>query len=150
MMKDNLFTVAEIKELMAAMSQHEMGKLKIENGEYSILLEGRGQAVLLEAAPLPAAIPAAPKSAGEPAAPALSGNVVTSPIVGTYYESPSPESEAFVKVGSRVKKGDVLFIIESMKLMNEVQSQFDGTVTEILATNAQGVEYGQPVMTINE
>ena len=68
--------------------------------------------------------------------------------MGTFYAAPSPEKEAFVTVGKEVKKGDVLFIIESMKLMNEVQSDFDGVVTQIFLKDGDAVEYGQPVMTI--
>ena len=74
------------------------------------------------------------------------GKVVTSPIVGTFYIKPSPDKPDFVKVGDRVKKGDVLFIIESMKLMNEIKSEFDGVVKEILVSSGEGVEYEQPIM----
>ena len=76
------------------------------------------------------------------------GNIVKSPIVGTFYASPSPEKPAYVALGKKVGKGDVLFIIESMKLMNEVTSEYDGTVEKILVENGQPVEYGQPVMVI--
>ena len=71
-----------------------------------------------------------------------------SPIVGTYYGAPSPEKPPFVKVGDTVKKGDVIMIIESMKLMNEVQSDYSGTVKEILVQNGEAVEYDQPIMII--
>lgn len=76
------------------------------------------------------------------------GNVVKSPIVGTYYSAPSPDKAPFVKVGDAVKKGDVIMIIESMKLMNEIQSDFDGTVKEILVENGAAVEFDQPIMII--
>ena len=76
------------------------------------------------------------------------GNIVKAPIVGTYYRSPSPDKPPFVKIGDRVKKGDVIMIIESMKLMNEVQSEFDGVVERILVTDGQAVEYDQPIMII--
>ncbi|MCD7730988.1 MAG: acetyl-CoA carboxylase biotin carboxyl carrier protein [Oscillospiraceae bacterium] len=78
----------------------------------------------------------------------FSGNIVKSPIVGTFYSSPSPEKPPFVTEGARVKKGDVLMIIESMKLMNEVQSEFDGTVEKILVQNGEAVEFDQPIMII--
>lgn len=71
------------------------------------------------------------------------GNVIESPLVGTFYESASPDKPAFVKVGSKVKEGDVLCIVEAMKIMNEITSKFDGTVTEILVKNQDMVEYGQ-------
>ena len=76
----------------------------------------------------------------------IKGKVVTSPIVGTFYSKPSPEKPDFVKVGDKVKKGDVLFIIESMKLMNEIKSEFDGVVSKILVESGDGVEYDQPIM----
>lgn len=78
------------------------------------------------------------------------GSVVTSPLVGRFYAAPSEEAEAFVKVGDTVKKGQVLAIVEAMKLMNEIESDYDGVVTEILADNGQGVEYGQPLFRIKE
>ena len=76
------------------------------------------------------------------------GNMVTSPLVGTFYAAPAEDTEAFVKVGDTVKKGQVLAIVEAMKLMNEIESEFDGTVAEILVENAQMVEYGQPLFRI--
>lgn len=78
----------------------------------------------------------------------IEGNTVKSPIVGTFYSSSSPTKPAFVKVGDKVKKGDVLCIIEAMKVMNEITSQFDGEVAEILVGNEDMVEYGQPLFTI--
>lgn len=75
---------------------------------------------------------------------------VVSPIVGTFYNSPSPDKPSFVKVGSKVKKGDTLCIIEAMKLMNEIQSEVDGEVVEILVENTQMVEYGQPMFKIRK
>lgn len=76
------------------------------------------------------------------------GEVVTSPLVGTFYQAPSEDAEAFVKVGDKVKKGQVLGIVEAMKLMNEIESEYDGTITEILVENEQPVEYGQPLFRI--
>lgn len=78
------------------------------------------------------------------------GLLVTSPIVGTFYDSPSPDSESFVSVGSKVKKGQVLCIIEAMKLMNEIESEVDGEIIEVLAQKEQMVEYGQPLFRILE
>jgi len=78
----------------------------------------------------------------------LVGHVIESPIVGTYYSSSNPDAEAFVSIGSIVKKGQVLCIIEAMKLMNEIESDIDGTIIEILVKNEQGVEYGQPLFRI--
>ena len=76
------------------------------------------------------------------------GNIVKSPLVGTFYAAPSEDAEPFVKVGDTVKKGQTLAIVEAMKLMNEIESEFDGVVTEILVENEDNVEYGQPLFRI--
>lgn len=79
---------------------------------------------------------------------ALKGNIVTAPIVGTFYQSSSPEKEPFVKVGQTIQEGDVVCIIEAMKLFNEVQSDYSGVVKKILAQDGDLMEYGQPIMII--
>ena len=76
------------------------------------------------------------------------GNLVKSPLVGTFYAAPSEDAEPFIKVGDTVKKGQTLAIVEAMKLMNEIESEFDGVVTEILVENEENVEYGQPLFRI--
>lgn len=76
------------------------------------------------------------------------GNVMTSPMVGTFYLKPSPNAEPYVKIGQKVKKGDVLCIIEAMKLMNEIESEYDGVIEEILVKDAECVEYGKPLFKI--
>lgn len=98
-----------------------------------------------QAASIPAAAPVAPIA---PVAPVPKGNVVKCPIVGTFYASASPKDEPFVKVGQQVSKGDVIFIVESMKVMNEVKSEFDGTVTVINVKSGEAVEFDQPIMII--
>jgi len=108
--------------------------------------------------PAPVIQPAAPVQApvqatAEPApaaapSPSGSGNIVKSPIIGTFYSSPSPEKPAFVKVGDKVTKGQVICIVESMKLMNEINSEFDGTVAEIYVKDAAPVEFDQKLMRI--
>lgn len=76
------------------------------------------------------------------------GNVLKSPLVGTFYAAPSEDAEAFVKVGDTVKAGQVLAIVEAMKLMNDIESEFDGTIAEVYAVNGEAVEYGQPLFRI--
>ena len=106
------------------------------------------------AVPVPAAAQApapAPAGGGEAASEngdAAAGNVVTSPLVGTFYAAASPDAEPFVKVGDTVKKGQVLGIIEAMKLMNEIESEYDGVVEAVLVKNEDVVEYGQPLFRI--
>jgi acetyl-CoA carboxylase biotin carboxyl carrier protein len=106
------------------------------------------------AAPVPVAQVAAPAQAPVPAvaAPAAEkpGHVITSPFVGTFYRAPSPEQPSFVEVGTQVKKGQVLCIIEAMKLMNEIESELEGRVVEVLAENGQPVEFGQPLFRLEK
>ena len=97
-------------------------------------------------APAPEAVPAAGEASAAEEAPA--GNIVKSPLVGTFYAAPAEDAEPFVKVGDSVKEGQVLAIVEAMKLMNEIESDFTGTVAEILVENGQAVEYGQPLFVI--
>ncbi len=100
---------------------------------------------MASAAPVQAAPPAPPAA---PAGPPPGTHVITSPIVGTFYRPPSPDAPPFAEVGARVKKGQVLCIIEAMKLMNEIESDVDGVVTEIYPQNAQAVEFGEPLFAI--
>lgn len=97
-------------------------------------------------APAPVAQPAAPAPAVTANTP--SGTQVTSPMVGTFYRAPSPGADPFVEVGTQVKKGDTLCIIEAMKLLNEIEAEVSGTVKEILVDNASPVEFGQPLFVI--
>lgn len=85
---------------------------------------------------------------GAAAEEAVVGNIVESPLVGTFYAAPAEDAESFVKVGDRVEKGQTLGIVEAMKLMNEIESDYSGTVAEILVNNQEGVEYGQPLFRI--
>lgn len=154
-MADNMFNLEQINELVQMVSDKDIGELVIEQGDYKIKIKAKATntTVINNAAPT---APVAAATTVEATAPAVenkaestvSGNKVTSPIVGTFYAAPSPDRDPFVKVGQKVKKGDVLFIIESMKLMNEIQSEFDGEVVDILCDNGQAVEFGQPIMVI--
>jgi acetyl-CoA carboxylase biotin carboxyl carrier protein len=142
-MKEMEFSVQDIRELMEAMRRSRIGELKITKGDFSLELEAAR-----ETAAVPA--PLSPPDTAQPAAEQreYTGQVVKSPLVGAYYAAPAPDKEPYIRVGDRVEKGDVLFIIESMKLMNEVTSDYSGIITEILAENGQGVEYGQPILVI--
>lgn len=104
-------------------------------------------AVPQQSGPSVAAVAAPPASTtAETAVPA--GNVIKSPMVGTFYRSPNPESEPFASIGRKIEKGDTVCIIEAMKLMNEIEADFPGTIREILVDNGQPVEYGQPLMIV--
>lgn len=141
-----------IEKLAKLVSANELSEITIEDGDKKITVKGK-KCPPPPAMPFMPSVPAAqaaPAQTAEKAeeAPVISGNIVKSPIVGTFYAAPSPDKPPFVKVGSSVKKGDVIMIIESMKLMNEVKSEFDGVVKEILVSDGQAVEYDQPIMII--
>lgn len=111
------------------------------------VMQGAGGAPVAAAAPL--AMPGAPQAAAEPeAAAAPAGHPVTSPLVGTFYRSPSPEAPSFVEVGSHVEVDQVLCIVEAMKVMNEIKADVAGEVLEVLVENGEPVEYGQPLFLV--
>lgn len=142
--------VKTVEELARIMRENGLTALDIEENGLSIKLERKAEAVAAAAtaAPVkPAEIETESKPAHAPAA-EQNGTVVTSPTVGVFYAAASPESEPFAEVGSFVKKGDTLCIIEAMKLMNEIPAECDGTVAEIYAENGQVVEFGQPLFRI--
>lgn len=144
----------DINKLADKVENGKLSKIKIKNGDCEIVIEKECKiaAVPAVAQTAAAAAPVVSQPAAEEEAPAAeavpSGNVVKAPIVGTYYSAPGPDKPPFVEVGKKVSKGDVIMIIESMKLMNEVQSEYDGVVKEILVNNGTAVEYDQPVMII--
>lgn len=148
--------IENIEKLADIIKEKELSEITIIDGDKTIILKGKKCPP--PPPPVPIGVPAVQHMvAAEQAAPVAetspkeeinSGNIVKSPIVGTYYRAPSPDKPPFVKVGDKVKKGDVIMIIESMKLMNEVQSEFDGVVERILVTDGQAVEYDQPIMII--
>ncbi|MBQ7026963.1 MAG: acetyl-CoA carboxylase biotin carboxyl carrier protein [Ruminococcus sp.] len=149
-------SIEAIEKLAEIVRSSDLSEITIENGDSKVTVKGR------KSTPPAPAIPfAMPAMAAQTAAPVQdggavfaeapqqsSGNVVKSPIVGTFYAAPAPDKAPFVRIGDTVKKGDVIMIIESMKLMNEIQSEFDGTVKEILVSDGQAVEFEQPVMII--
>ena len=162
-------TIDEIKELIQVVSQSDIAELEVSRGENRVRIR-RSQAgnaselvfptTPVVAAPVTTAVPvfaasaavnpAAQPTAATPSSAATDDNTVyiKSPIVGTYYESPSPGSPAFVKVGDRVSAGQVLCIIESMKLMNEIESEVTGTVIAKLIESGKPVEYGEALFAI--
>ncbi len=145
-------TIKTVKELAEIMKDSGLSYIKFKNDDFEIEMDANK-------APIPPMIPAMATSAPMQsvtvqAAPAkeaikeISGNVVKSPIVGTFYAAPAPGKAPYSTVGQSVNKGDVLFIIESMKLMNEVTSEYSGKITEILVKDGEAVEFDQPIMII--
>ncbi|EAS47724.1 acetyl-CoA carboxylase, biotin carboxyl carrier protein [marine gamma proteobacterium HTCC2207] len=145
--------IRKVKKLIELLEESNINELEITEGEESVRIS-RGAPVQAYAAPVPAAPQPAAVAAPVAAAPAaaasdeLAGHVVKSPMVGTYYASPSPDSAAFVTVGSTVKAGDVLCILEAMKMMNQIEADRAGTIGAILAEDGEPIEFDQPLFTI--
>jgi len=153
--------IQQIEQLFQFMTEHNLEEFEYSRGDLQIRLRKPSAGVVLTAprmtAPeiiVPGAVGAPPRASGESAAPTQEArssedlHLVKSPIVGTFYESPSPGTEAFVKVGSHIETGKVLCIVEAMKLMNEIESDATGEVIRIFVENGQPVEYGQPLFGI--
>jgi acetyl-CoA carboxylase biotin carboxyl carrier protein len=151
-----------VKNILKLIEDSEVNEVSLEEGDFKISVKKHSysapapvqyQLPQQAAAPAPASAPAA---SAQPAASAASssdsadGDVVKSPIVGTYYEAPSPDADPFIKAGDKVAKGQTLCIIEAMKIMNEIEAEFSGTIQKILVKNGQAVEYDQPMFVIKK
>jgi len=140
----------KLKKLIDLVQESGIAELEITEGEEKVKIV-KGGAVSVAPGPAPLPAPAAPEARPAPAAPAAEpqagqeGHVVKAPMVGTFYRSPSPDAKPFVEVGQAVKEGDVICIIEAMKLMNEIDADAAGVIKAILVENGQPVEYGQPL-----
>jgi acetyl-CoA carboxylase biotin carboxyl carrier protein len=154
-----MFSIKEIRELIDLVADRGLGGLEIERSGFRLRIDGRPRVAAAEAAApaAPAVPPSPPVAAGpraaapveEPEADADENvHVITSPIVGTFYRSPSPEADPFAQVGERISKGKILCIIESMKLMNEIESDVEGEVLAVYPRNGQPVEYGEKLFAI--
>ncbi len=160
-----MLTYDQIKELIQIVSERHLHELEIERSGFRLKITGAAPAgapveYRVTAAPTaPSAMTYAPPGGVETpgaagpgsaptAAPEAASHLIASPIVGTFYSSPSPTADPFVRVGDRVRKGQVLCIVEAMKLMNEIECDVDGIVVEIHPRNAQPVEFGEPLFGI--
>jgi acetyl-CoA carboxylase biotin carboxyl carrier protein len=148
--------IRKVKKLIELLEESGISELEISEGEESVRISRHPRAGMQVAAPqaapvvhaAPAATPAtAATSAGE-RAPRNDEHTVTSPMVGTYYSSASPGAKPFVEIGSEIKVGQILCIIEAMKMMNQIESDKEGRVTAMLAKNGEPVEFGQPLFII--
>ena len=167
-----MLTFEEIKELVELVAKNRLSGIEVEEADFRLKVDGEAKAVAAPVvapvaaaavAPAPAAVApvAAPVAAAPAPAPAAEAeaaedapaipedaHILRSPMVGTYYQAPSPESPAFVKVGDSVQKGSTLCIVEAMKLMNEIESEVDGEIIHIYGQNGQPVEYNEPLFAI--
>lgn len=148
--------IEEIRELAQIMKENGLGVLELQEDGTSLRLETACATAPVVQAVVPAAAPAAPAPAPTAPATAQDGTPVDfnnlkevkSPMVGMFYQAPSPEADPYVRVGSRVKKGDVLCVIEAMKLLNEITADTDGEIVDVCVENGQLVEYGQVLFKI--
>ena len=146
----------KLKTLIDLVSESNVSELEITGAEGKVRIVKSMGGVVQQYVPAPMQAPAAPAAATAqvaelpaPTAPAVpAGHIVKSPMVGTFYRSSSPGAKAFVEVGSQVKEGETICIIEAMKILNEIEADKSGTVTRILGENGQAVEYGQPLFVI--
>lgn len=152
--------IRKIKKLIELIEESDVEELEIREGDDSVRISRRheqpsggmmmhyAQPQQQMTAPAPTPAPASGAAAEAPVDPASRGHVVKSPMVGTFYEAPSPTAKAFVEVGQSIKAGDVICIVEAMKMMNQIEADKSGTVSEILVDNGQPVEFDQPLYII--
>jgi acetyl-CoA carboxylase biotin carboxyl carrier protein len=163
-----VLTFEQIKELIDLVCERRLQGMEIERSGFRLKIDGQASPVVTmmsadagDTAPIRAEVTALPESPpGEPEQPGaeqveesakaeLGGaHVLRSPIVGTFYTSPSPDAEPYVQVGDRVRRGQVLCIVEAMKLMNEIESDEDGVIDKVFPKNAQPVEFGEPLFAV--
>jgi acetyl-CoA carboxylase biotin carboxyl carrier protein len=148
--------IRKIKKLIELLEESGLAEIEISEGEESVRIARFSQGPASAPQPMQIAVPAAgsapgPAPAAAQAAPATAArdeNLVTAPMVGTFYASPAPGAKSFVEVGQEVRVGQVLCIIEAMKMMNQIESERAGKVVAVLAKNGEPVEFGQPLFSI--
>lgn len=147
--------IRKVKKLIELIEESDVAEIEIHEGEESVRISRASSSVaptMAFAAPqAPAAAPAAapvPQEQPQEAAPELSGHQILSPMVGTFYRAPTPTSKHFVEVGQHVSVGETLCIIEAMKILNQIESDKSGVITQILVENGQPVEYNEPLFIV--
>jgi len=147
--------IAQIRKLIKLVQSSDLTEIEVTEGDQTVRISRQSQPVASVSAvpqtfvaPAPAAAAPAPTAAPAPEETASDEHAVKSPMVGTFYRAPSPDADPFASEGQKVKKGDVLCIIEAMKMMNEIEAEYDGVIDSILIENGTPVEYGQPIFII--
>lgn len=154
-----MLKIQEIKDLMRTFDKSGLSKLKLVEKDQEIVMEKGGQTQYVSAPAMPTIQAQAPQSApatqvevssAAPSVSAPAGDTINSPMVGTFYEASSPDSPAFVKEGDRVKAGQTLCILEAMKIMNEIEAEFDCKIVKVLVNNGDPVEYDMPIFAVEK
>ena len=142
--------IRKVKKLIELLEASDIAEIEIKEGEEAVRISRYSGAApaIMPALAAPAAAAAPAPAEDKPAVAANSGHVVSSPMVGTFYRSPSPSSPAFVEVGTHVKAGEVVCIVEAMKMMNQIEADKAGVVEAILVSDGEPVEFDQPLITI--
>lgn len=142
------FDIEYVEKLAKVLAENSLTEISLEDGDQAITL--RKELMAVAAAPVAAApqisAPAPSAAPSDAAEPAKKGKPLASPMVGTFYSAPSPDAKPFVEVGQSISQGDVVCIVEAMKLMNEIESEFSGKIVEICVKDGQPVEFGQVLM----
>ena len=144
--------VEELDRLAALVHRHGLSEIELQRGELHVRLAAGGIAAPSPGAPAPRSASPAPAPKLDTATETSDGNVsyITSPFVGTFYRAPNPDAAPFMDEGTKFKKGQVLCIVEAMKLMNEIEAEVDGVIVQILVDNGHPVEYGEPLFKIRQ
>ena len=156
----DIIDTESVEQLADILNQKDLGEITVEYEGKSVCVKSKRVApppppapymggMMPQTSPMPAVSPAVSQPIDSPVPETLSGTPVKAPIVGTFYSKPRPDAAPFVTIGSKVKKGDVLYILETMKVMNEISAECDGIVSKILVNDGDALEYGQTVMIIS-
>ena len=143
--------IRKVKKLIELLEESDINEIEIKEGEESVRISRASSVIaapVMQAAPVAAPVAAPTAAAPVAAAPVIDGHAVTSPMVGTFYGAPSPGAAPFVQVGQSVKEGDVICIVEAMKMMNQIEADKSGTITAVLVEDGDAVEFDQVLVTI--
>lgn len=147
--------IRSIRKLIEIVEESNIAEIEIKEGEHTVRISRNKEPIIMHSAPMPQysmqqpmPVPAAAPSEAPAAAPVETGQKITSPMVGTYYAAPSPDSADFTKVGQKINAGDTLCIIEAMKIMNPIEAEVSGVIKQILVQNGEPVEFGQTLFII--
>ena len=141
-------SLPQIAELIALMRENDVSRIDYEDEQVNVSVRFGGEVVMTQPVAARGPAPLAAADTGGAAASEGAGTIIKSPMVGTFYRSPEPTAPPFASPGDRVEKGQVVCIIEAMKLMNEIESEFSGVIAEVLVENGQAVQFGQPMFRI--
>lgn len=140
------FDIEYVEKLAKVLVDNSLTEISLEDGEQAITLRKEVTGVIAAPAAVPASTPQQVSAPAEKSAEVKKGKPLTSPMVGTFYKAPSPDAKPFVQVGQTIKEGDVVCIVEAMKLMNEIEAEVSGKIVEICVSDGQPVEFGQVLM----